>query len=226
MKLLELRSPTTLTPQTPLPLTPSARQFVVPSTKLAPPPTTTATSDAAKDTSATEAVSKDVTSQDGATAVEKATDNSIQDGVKENHVSSDIDASNVLSTVEPEAGAELLPPANNDVTSSTTAAEDLFPIDFPNSDHQAPGNKHIISEGTEEIQQPMEFEASNQISTDMAGSPDPTAFDDFNNMGQFDQSEPLAETNQSDHLAAEQLTQLPQQPVQSDIDAHQLEDTS
>ena len=226
MKLLELRSPTTLTPQTPLPLTPSARQFVVPTTKLAPPPSTTAIADATKDTSTSEVVSKDVTSQDETTAaVEKnATDNSaVQDVVKEDHVSPDNDMSNVLSTAKP----EVLPPANNDVTSSTNAAEGLFPIDFPNSDHQVSVDEdHMITGGTEEIQQPMEFETSNQISSDMAGSPDPTAFNDFNNMGQFDQSEPLTETNQSGQLAAGQSTQLPQQSVQSNIDAHQLEHTS
>ena len=234
MKLLELRSPTTLTPQTPLPLTPSARQFVVPTTKLAPPPTA---NDAAKDTASTavseEGGAKDNTTGDAAADTSGqdvlSTDNSTQNNssqLKED-VTANIDVSDVLTAAESGGGAELLPPVNDD----TTAAEDLFPIDFPNSDHhQSPITEdHMISEGNEAaVQQSIDFEGSNQMSTDIAGSPDPTPFDGFDNIQQFDQSDVLPETNQSD-----QSVQLPQEPIlmdsnrqTDDIGVQQLEELS
>ena len=236
MKLLELRSPTTLTPQTPLPLTPSARQFVVPTTKPAPPPPS---NDAVKDTASgaagEEGVAKDNTASGDVAAADTSgpgVDNSVQSSstqVKADDVTSSIDVSDVLTAAESGGGAELLPPANDDTAINTTAAEDLFPIDFPNSDHhQSPVTEdHMISEGNEAgVQQSMEFEGSNQMSTDITGSHDPTAFDDFDNIGQFDQSNVQPETNQSD-----QLDQLPQQPVPmdnnrqtDDIDVQQLEE--
>ena len=225
MKLLELRSPTTLTPQTPLPLTPSARHFVVPTTKLAPPP---ATNDAVKDTATSEeggAKDNNTTSGDNISGqdIVPIADCSVQNGTSSTEVKEDVtpDVSDVLTAAESGGGAEILPPVKDD----TAVAEDLFPIDFPNSDHQSPVTEdHMISEGNETaVQQSMEFEGSNEISTDIAGSHDPTAFDGFDNMGQFDQSDVLPETNQSD--------QLPQQPVpmdsnrqSDDIGVQQLEE--
>lgn len=222
MKLLELRSPTTLTPQTPLPLTPSARHFVVPTTKLAPPP---ATNDAAKDTTASEeggAKDNHTTSGDIGQDIVTIADNSVQGSSTEVKEDVTADVSDVLTAAESGGGAEILPPVKDD----TAVAEDLFPIDFPNSDHQSPViEDHMISEGNETaIQQSMEFEGSNELSTDIVGSHDPTEFDGFDNMGQFDQSDDLPETNQSN--------QLPQQPVpldinrQSDIGVQQLEEVS
>lgn len=231
MKLLELRSPTTLTPQTPLPLTPSARQFVVPTTKPAPPP-----NDTTKDTASTVAVEEGVAKDDTKDEVADSSGNDnvpsgsnsldnitpqLQEGVAPN-----VD---VLTAAESGGGAELLPPVDDNIN---TTSDDLFPIDFPNSDHhQSPGNEdHMITEGNEEvaIQQSVEFESTNQISADIAGSPDPTAFDDFDNIGQFDQSETLPEVNQSDQLGklAEQLDQLPQQPIAMDDNNRQTDDIS
>ena len=242
MKLLELRSPTTLTPQTPLPLTPSARQFVAPTTKTAPPPTDTL-KDTTSGTAGEEGMAKD--SSPGDVADDKTGNNILTDSVnslenvtseiQKDGTTSNVDASDVLTAAESGGGAELLPPVTEeiaDTVTNTATADDLFPIDFPNSDHhQSPGNEdHMISEGNEEvsIQQSVEFESSNQISAADLGSPDPTAFDDFDNIGQFDQAD---ETNQSDQLdkLAEQLDQLPQQPVpmddnsHTDIGVHQLE---
>lgn len=246
MKLLELRSPTTLTPQTPLPLTPSAgvkRQFVVPTPKLAPapPPTANDAATTTKDTSSTstgdEGVAKDnamsVAADDG-TVKETApsTNNPLQDittELEEGNVPPNIDVSDVLTAVESADGTELLPPVDEDITTTTNAAtEELFPIDFPSTDHQSPVNEdHMISEGTEDIavQQSVEFESSNQMPSDIA-SPDPTAFDDFDNMAQFDQSDVLPDTDQSDQLdkLAEQLDQLPQQPVPMDDNRHTTDD--
>lgn len=237
MKLLELRSPTTLTPQTPLPLTPSARQFVVPTTKLAPPPTAI---DATKDTPSVAASEGGMAKETSGAAADiqgvPNADNPVQrTELKDGNATVGIDASNVLTAAESGGGAELLPPVDDhmtNTTTNTTGADDLFPIDFPNSDHQSPVTEdHMIPEGNEvaAIQQSMEFEAPS------TGSHDPTAFDDFNNMGQFDQSEVLPETSQSDQLdkLAEQLDQLPQQPVPlddnrqtDDIDVQQLEELS
>lgn len=239
MKLLELRSPTTLTPQTPLPLTPSAtgikRQFVVPTSKPAPPPPT---KDTAKDTTssavAEEGVAKDsITSEgvatdatgDGSSSLQNITSR-LQDG----SVAANID---ILTAAGPGGGAELLPPVDEEITNSATnaAPEDLFPIDFPNSDHQSPVNDHMMPEGHDDVQQSLtEFESSNQMPSDMAASPDPTAFDDFDHVGQFGQSDALPEANQSDQLEklAEQLDHLPQQPMDDDrqMDVHQLEELS
>lgn len=250
MKLLELRSPTTLTPQTPLPLTPSARQFVAPTTKTAPPPTDTVKDTASSGIAASEeGVAKD-SAPGGDVAADDKTGNNIptdsvdplenitSSEIQDDSTSSNVDASDVLTAAESVGGAELLPAVTEEiadtVTTTTTApaAEDLFPIDFPNSDHhQSPGTEdHMISEAVNEevsIQQSVEFESANQMSAADLGSPDPTAFDDFDNIGQFDQ--PDDETNQSDQLdkLAEQLEQLPQQPVpmddNSDIGVHQLE---
>ena len=236
MKLLELRSPTTLTPQTPLPLTPSARQFVAPTTKIAPPPT-----DISKDPPATAAGEEGVANETSTPGGDDKTGNNIptdminplENVASEMQEGSNVDASDVLPAAESVRGAELLPPVTEEMANTnttTTTTEDLFPIDFPNSDHHhSPSNEdHMISERNEEsIQQSVEFESSNQISADIE-SPDPTAFDDFDNIGQFDQAD---ETNQSDQLdkLAEQLDQLPQQPVamddnsQSDVGVHQLE---
>lgn len=235
MKLLELRSPTTLTPQTPLPLTPSAgvkRQFIVPTTKAAPP---LPTNDTAKDTSTT--TSTAVASDEGV-----AKDNVMLRGMADTTGESVTSGSNslqnitsqledVLTAAESGGGAELLPPVDEETTN--TNAEDLFPIDFPNSDHQSPINEsHMIPE--EGVQQSMEFESSNQMPSDIGASPDdPTAFDDFDPVSQFDQSNTLPETEQSDQLEklAEQLDQLPQQPIvmddnTDDIDVQQLEELS
>lgn len=235
MKLLELRSPTTLTPQTPLPLTPSARQFVVPTTKLAPPPTT---SDTTKETSVTgeEGVAKPF---GDAAADVSSTGNSLANNSLDSKQLPEANAAPSIDLPESGGGAELLPPVDEHITNTTTAnanAEDLFPIDFPNSDHHgSPDNEdHMISEGNEgaPVQQSMEFESSNQMSADIP-SPDPTAFHDFGNMGQFDQSDDLPETSQSNQLdkLAEELDQLPQQPVPLDDnrqtdDVQQLEELS
>lgn len=245
MKLLELRSPTTLTPQTPLPLTPSARQFVVPTTKSVPPPT-----DTPKDTASTaageEGVAKDNTTSGDKAAGTTGTNNpppsdansldNITTQLQEDAIAPDVDVSDVLTAAESGGGAELLPSVDISSSVPNTTAEDLFPIDFPNGDHhQSPVSEdHMITEGNEvSLQQSVEFESSNQMSADI-GSPDPTAFDDFDNIGQFDQSDALAETNQSDQLdkLAEQLDQLPQQPApmddnrQTDISMQQLEELS
>jgi len=241
MKLLELRSPTTLTPQTPLPLTPSAagvkRQFVVPTTKPAPP---LPTNDIAKDTTTTTATASDEGVVKDNTMLTGMADNTGDKSVVANgnkssqNITSQLQEDNmdVLTEAESGGGAELLPPVNEEMTNNTTNENDLFPIDFPNTDNQSPINEdHMIPEGNEGIQQSIEFESSNQIPSDIA-SPDPTAFGDFDPVSQFDQSNTLPETDQSDQLEklAEQLDQLPQQPVPIDdnrqtdgIDVQQLE---
>ena len=249
MKLLELRSPTTLTPQTPLPLTPSAgvkRQFIVPTTKAAPPPPT---SDTAKDTATTASTAAAVTSDEGV-AKDNVMPGGMADTTGDNNVVNNVTSGNnslqnitsqlkddgvstALTAAESGGGAELLPPVDEEITN--TNAEDLFPIDFPNSDHQSPINEgHMIPEGSDGVQQSMEFESSNQMPSDIGASPDdPIAFDDFDPVSQFNQSNILPETDQSDQLEklAEQLDQLPQQPVPMDdntdgIGVQQLEELS
>ena len=228
MKLLELRSPTTLTPQTPLPLTPSARHFVVPTTKLAPPPAANDTvKDAATTAASEEGGAKDNTTSGDVTSgqdVVPIADNSVQSNSTEVKEDETADISDVLNAGESGGGAEILPPVKDD----TAIPEDLFPIDFPNSDHhQSPVTEdHMISEGNETtVQESMEFEGSNEISTDLAGSHDPTGFDAFDNIGQFDQSDVLPETNQSDQLA-QQPVPMDSNRQSEDIGVQQLEEAT